>query len=223
MNETVVGEKGMAVAPHRAAAEAAAEVMREGGNALEAMIAAAATIAVVYPHMNSIGGDAFFLIAQPGRPVRAIDAGRRRLARHHQRYRKKGYDTVPPRGPDAALTVAGAVSGWKLAGEIATALGGRIDRRELLADAIAGRARASSSAARSRKWRQGALRILAPCRASPKHFLVDGKAPEIGSRLKLEKLSPTRSIIWPMPASTISTGAMSRRRSPPIWRRSAAR
>ena len=67
MNETVVGEKGMAVAPHRAAAESAAEVMRAGGNAVEAMIAAAATIAVVYPHMNGIGGDAFFLIAEPGR------------------------------------------------------------------------------------------------------------------------------------------------------------
>lgn len=53
MNETVVGEKGMAVAPHRAAVESAAEVMRGGGNAVAAMIAAAATIAVVYPHMNT--------------------------------------------------------------------------------------------------------------------------------------------------------------------------
>ena len=59
MGETVVGEKGMVVAPHRAAAEAGAEILRAGGNAFEAMIAAAATIAVVYPHMNAIGGDGF--------------------------------------------------------------------------------------------------------------------------------------------------------------------
>ncbi len=50
---------GMVVAPHHLAAEAGLSVLREGGNALEAMIAAAAAIAVVYPHMNSIGGDGF--------------------------------------------------------------------------------------------------------------------------------------------------------------------
>jgi gamma-glutamyltranspeptidase len=47
----------MAVAPHHLASQSALAVMREGGNAIEAMIAAAATIAVVYPHMNGIGGD----------------------------------------------------------------------------------------------------------------------------------------------------------------------
>ncbi|MCR4282025.1 MAG: gamma-glutamyltransferase, partial [Bauldia sp.] len=52
MSETVVGEKGMVTAPHRAAAEAGGEVLKAGGNAIEAMIAAAATIAVVYPHLN---------------------------------------------------------------------------------------------------------------------------------------------------------------------------
>ena len=125
MNETVVGEKGMAVAPHRAAAEAAAEVMRAGGNAVEAMIAAAATIAVVYPHMNSIGGDAFMLIAEPGRPVRFIDAcGAAGSLATIERYRKAGYDRIPERGALAALTVAGAVSGWGAAMEAAASFGG---------------------------------------------------------------------------------------------------
>ncbi|MCB1488636.1 MAG: gamma-glutamyltransferase, partial [Bauldia sp.] len=54
MTDTSIGEKGMVVAPHRAAAEAGAEILRAGGNAVEAMIAAAASIAVVYPHMNGI-------------------------------------------------------------------------------------------------------------------------------------------------------------------------
>ena len=49
------GSKAMAVAPHSLAAQSAMAVMREGGNAVEAMISAAATIAAVSPHMNSIG------------------------------------------------------------------------------------------------------------------------------------------------------------------------
>ena len=65
---------GIAVAPHADAARVAAAVLGEGGNAIEAMVAAAATIAVVYPHMNGIGGDAFWLVHEPGGAPRAIDA-----------------------------------------------------------------------------------------------------------------------------------------------------
>ena len=56
----------MVVSSHHLAAEAGLRVLRRGGNAIEAMIAAAATISVVYPHMNGIGGDGFWLIAEPG-------------------------------------------------------------------------------------------------------------------------------------------------------------
>ena len=41
---------------------------------IEAMIAAASTIAVVYPHMNALGGDNFWLVAKAGKPPRGIDA-----------------------------------------------------------------------------------------------------------------------------------------------------
>ena len=67
---------GMVVAPHHLAAKAGLDVLRDGGNAIEAMVAAAAAIAVVYPHMNAIGGDGFWIIASPdGDPV-AIDCKR---------------------------------------------------------------------------------------------------------------------------------------------------
>ncbi len=65
---------GMVTAPNHLAAEAGAQILREGGNAIEAMIAAAATIAVTYPHMNGIGGDGFWMIALPGRPPIGIQA-----------------------------------------------------------------------------------------------------------------------------------------------------
>ncbi|WP_313121399.1 gamma-glutamyltransferase, partial [Pantoea septica] len=56
---------GMAVAPHHLASESALAILRDGGNAIEAMVAAAATIAVVYPHMNGLGGDGFWLVLPP--------------------------------------------------------------------------------------------------------------------------------------------------------------
>ena len=59
MRQTLTSSRGMVTAPHHLAASSACAVLREGGNAVEAMVAAAATIAVVYPHMNSIGGDGF--------------------------------------------------------------------------------------------------------------------------------------------------------------------
>ena len=60
---------------------------------IEAMVAAAATIAVVYPHMNSIGGDAFWLIHVPGETPRGIDAcGAAACRRTLDLYRERGLD-----------------------------------------------------------------------------------------------------------------------------------
>src|SRR3954466_4237155 len=123
------GVKGaIAVAPHARASQSALDVMREGGNALEAMVAAAATIAAVYPHMNSIGGDAFWLVHVPGQPPRAIDAcGAAAAAATIEMYRSQGLDAIPFRGGLAANTVAGTVSGWELAlAHSRGALGGRM-------------------------------------------------------------------------------------------------
>jgi gamma-glutamyltranspeptidase/glutathione hydrolase len=192
MSETVESDSGMVVAPHRAAAEAGAAVLREGGNALEAAVATAATIAVVYPHMNSIGGDCFALVAEPGRPARALMAsgGAGSLATI-DRYEGKGYDAVPGRGPDAALTVAGAVSGWQLLYEIAAALGGRLSRRDLLGDAV-GRAKAGSAVTRHQaRVTAEYIDELAPVFGFAQAFLIDGRAPEIGAVIRQERLADT--------------------------------
>lgn len=133
------GRRGMAVAPHALAAQSALDVLREGGNALEAMIAAAATIAVVYPHMNSIGGDSFWIVHVPGKTPGAIDACGAAAARASiDWYREHGVrERIPFRGERAANTVAGTVSGWGAAYELSrSALGGRIPLQRLLADAI---------------------------------------------------------------------------------------
>ena len=118
MLNTTRSTGAMAVAPHHLASQSALAVMRDGGNAIEAMIAAAATIAVVYPHMNGIGGDGFWLIVPPGgrarrhRRLRAGGAAAPRI----DFYRAARHDeTIPLRGPLAANTVAGTVGGWQAA------------------------------------------------------------------------------------------------------------
>ena len=73
VTSTPQAARGMVVAPHHLAAQAGLAVLRDGGNAIEAAVATAAAIAVLYPHMNSLGGDNFWLISDGG-PPRAIDA-----------------------------------------------------------------------------------------------------------------------------------------------------
>ena len=74
MSETAVYSRAAVAAPHIFAAEAGRDVLVQGGDAIEAMAAMAATISVVYPHNVAIGGDGFWLIREPGGRVRAIEA-----------------------------------------------------------------------------------------------------------------------------------------------------
>ena len=127
----------MVTAPHHLAAEAGLAVLRDGGNAIEAMVAAAATISVVYPHMNALGGDNFWLVHTPGHPVVGIDAcGGAATRADIGFYRDRGFDTIPARGPLAAVTVAGAVSGWQSALRLSEDWGGRLPLERLLEDAV---------------------------------------------------------------------------------------
>ena len=137
MRQTLSSPRGMVTAPHHLAANSALSVLREGGNAIEAMVAAAATIAVVYPHMNSIGGDGFWIVSEPGREPLAIDAcGRAAALATIAFYASRGLKAIPARGPIAANTVAGAVSGWHEALVHSLRLGGRLPVSRLLQDAV---------------------------------------------------------------------------------------
>src|SRR6516225_215318 len=69
--------RSVVAAPHHAAVEAGRAALAEGGNALEAMVAMAATIAVVYPHMTQLGGDGFWLVREPSGRVRGAHRARR--------------------------------------------------------------------------------------------------------------------------------------------------
>ena len=179
-------------APHMLAAEAGRAVLAEGGNAVEAMVAMAAAIAIVYPHMNGIGGDGFWLIREPNGRLRYIEAcGFAGAGVDAKAYRDQGHDRIPPRGPLSVLTVPGAIGGWQLALEHAAAVGGRMPLRDLL-HAGAAHARdgygVSASEARYKSKEDAALRA-APGFAQT--FLVDGETPEAGTLRKVPALGAT--------------------------------
>ena len=190
---------GIAVAPHAAAAEAAAHILREGGNAIEAMVAAAATITVVYPHMTAIGGDAFWLIHDPGRSPIAIDAcGAAAQKATLDFYKQQGVETIPLRGPLAANTVAGTLSGWEAALEVSRSWRGKMPLTMLLADAIT-RAREGIVVTPSQfNATTGKLSELRAVPGFAEGFLIEGAAPAAGSRLRCRGW-PTHWNIWAKP------------------------
>lgn len=159
------GERGMIATPHALASEAGLAIFRRGGNALDAAVAAAATVAVVYPHMNGVGGDNFWLIhdGRRGRLLGLNAAGRSASGIVPDEYRRRFGDTMPVRGGAAALTVPGAVSGWWEAHRLSrAALGSPLAWAELLEPAVAhARAGFPPSASQRRQTREAAA-LFAP-------------------------------------------------------------
>jgi oxamate amidohydrolase len=196
MIETPIFAKAAVVAPSKIAAQTGQAILAEGGNALEAMVAMAATIAVVYPHMNGIGGDGFWLIHEPNGKVRAIEAcgpAAKRATRDY--YLGQQFDTIPVRGPHAALTVPGVIGGWQIALQLAKSYGGKMPLAELAEPAVQlardGYPISRSEAALDTKETQA-------LRQSPgfaQTFLVDGQPPAAGAQRRVERLAATLSYL----------------------------
>ncbi len=184
--------KGVVCAPHSATVEDGRAILAEGGNAIEAMLAMAASIAAVYPHMNHVGGDGFWLVREPSGRVRALmGAGHAGSKATIALYREAGYDEIPARGPLAALTVPGAVAAWMLAQEAAKAHGGKLPLDLLLAPAVK-HAREGYRVTRSQaRLTAEKLPEMNEAVGFRDAFLVDGKVPEEGALLKQSALAAT--------------------------------
>jgi oxamate amidohydrolase len=193
MLDSTRGTRGIAVAPHALASQSALDVLREGGNALEAMVAAAATIPVVYPHMNSLGGDSFWLVHGPGRAVKGIDAcGAAAGAATIEWYKARGVSTsIPHRGGLAANTVAGAISGWDAAFKMSRQWGGKLPLKRLLADAVHYADRGIVISASQHAATVGKLAELARQPGFRDTFLRGANTPPAGSLLKQPRLATT--------------------------------
>ena len=192
MTEDAVFAHAAVAAPHSLAAEAGRDILLQGGNAIEAMVAMAASIAVVYPHMNAIGGDGFWVIREPKGKTRAIEAcgfaGEKATIAAYE-----ALGGLPTRGPMAALTVPGAIGGWKIALELSAAIGGRLPLLSLLERAATqGREGVAISASEQRSQPRdgGALYDAPNFRAA---YFIDDKPPKAGALRKQTKLADTLS------------------------------
>jgi gamma-glutamyltranspeptidase/glutathione hydrolase len=105
--------KGVVATPHHLASEVGAQMLRDGGNAIDAALAADAVLCVVYPHMTSVAGDLTAIVWPAGasKPVGLIGVGRSGELATIEAVRERGHQTMPERGV-LSVTVPGTVEAW---------------------------------------------------------------------------------------------------------------
>jgi len=190
MIQTARSTRGMVTAPHALASQTGTAILRDGGNAVEAMIGMAASIAAVYPHMNGIGGDGFWLIKPAGGGVHAIRAcGATGKDVSPALY--EGYTSIPGRGPLAANTVAGTVSGWLRAYEFSQQLGGTLSRQRLLEDAIWHADKGIAVSVGQTRLTENKLPEFSETPGFHMAFLPKGKVPQPGEIFVQSRLAET--------------------------------
>ncbi len=109
----VMGTEVAVSSDHPLATAAGLEVLRNGGNAVDAAVTMAGVLAVVRPHMNGVGGDAFALIhiASMGETAAMNGSGRAGERATPEFFRAAGLERIPSRGA-RSVTVPGAVGAW---------------------------------------------------------------------------------------------------------------
>lgn len=180
-------------APHRGATNAGTRILEQGGTAIEAMVAAAASIAVEYPHMNGMGGDGFWLISEPNKPPIAIDACGTAAQNATLDY-YQNMQSIPSRGPKSALTMAGAVSGWEKALQISQQWQPNMALANLFDTAIN---QAQWGIEVTQSMHDASLKTFDDLSGMPhfEQFLIKEKALKKGKILKLPKLAKTLQLL----------------------------
>ncbi len=109
----VMAQNGMACTSHPLSTQAAIEILRAGGNAIDAAIAANAMEGVVEPHVNGIGGDIFAIVwdAKTKKLYGLNGSGRSPYSLSLAELKKRGLNHIPATGP-LPVSVPGCVDGW---------------------------------------------------------------------------------------------------------------
>jgi gamma-glutamyltranspeptidase len=192
MRPPAIAPNGMVVSPHHLASAAGADVLRAGGSAVDAALATSAVLAVVYPHMTSVGGDAFWLIHEgsTGR-VRFLDGGGAAARKATiDAFTSRGHSEIPFRGIlPATLTVPGAVASWI---EAHTTYG-RLPLPRVLESAIGYARDGFPATARLANFIAATQAELVQYPESSAIFLPAGNAPPAGAKMTNVSLARTMS------------------------------
>ena len=166
------------------------EILKAGGSAVDAAIAASAALCVIYPHMTSLGGDQFWLIWDAGgRAVRFLNAGGRAAASGTlDWFGRHGLGEIPYRGVlPATLTTPGAVDGWCEA----HAAFGRLPLARDLSAAVACAQEGFEVTGRLAAWTAATADVLGGSPEAAAIFLPGGRPPRPGQRLRNPDLALT--------------------------------
>jgi gamma-glutamyltranspeptidase / glutathione hydrolase len=188
---TAYATNAMAATSSAPATLAALEVMRKGGNAVDAAVTASAVLCVAEPHMTGIGGDCFCLIGRPDGGVEGLNGSGRSSRRADADWLAKAGLNGIPNDSIHAVTVPGAIDAWaKL-----LAKHGTIDLAQALEPAI-GLAEQGCPVAPRVAWDWGRQTDkLARDEGARQHLLPGGRAPVAGQVMSYPALARTLRII----------------------------
>jgi len=183
----------MAATSQPLATHTALDVMRSGGNALDAAIAAAAVLGVVEPYSTSIGGDCFLFYhdAASDRLNALNGSGWAPLAATPEAYVERGCKDAVPKTGILSVSVPGAVDAWCTANQKF----GRVEFSRLLQPAIDFAQEGFAVApVVSANWQRSVNRLSATPDAA-RTYLRDGNAPVAGSLFRQPELASTLKLI----------------------------
>lgn len=191
--QPVLGTRGMVACAHYLATQAGISILTQGGNAIDAAIAANVAITVVYPSTCSAGGDLFMLIWEAKtEQLHALNgSGRAPHGLTPEYFARRGMKRIPLRGP-LSINVPGAVDGWF------EALGrfGTLSAETVFAPAIALAEEGMPVTPKLAMWLQNAASgILGPWSRSAEVFLTDGQPPRAGTILRQPYLARTYKML----------------------------
>jgi gamma-glutamyltranspeptidase len=187
--QPTLSSRGMVACAHYLATQAGVQILAQGGNAIDAAIAANIVMTVVYPSTCSAGGDIFMLIWDAKtQQLHALNgSGRAPQGMTPQYFASRGIRQIPERGP-LSINVPGAVDGWF------EALGrfGSLPIGTIFAPAIALAQEGMPVSPKLAAWLERASKdVLQSWESSAGVFLPNGQPPQTGEILRQPNLART--------------------------------
>jgi len=192
LRSPVLASQAMAATSQPLATQVALDIMKNGGNAIDAAIAANATLGLVEPTGNGIGGDIFAIVwdAKKKQLVGLNGSGRSAKSLTRQWFIDNGHEKIPSHGP-LPVTVPGAVDGWHMLHERF----GKLPMNEILAPTIEYAENGFPVSQLIAYYWNRSVPLLEKWPGFTDQFTLDGKAPKEGEIWRNQNLANTLKAI----------------------------